>query len=351
VLSYVGDGVFLVDRAGIVRLWNPMAEAITGLAAEAVIGRSAADAILGWKQIDERVPIAPAHAPAAAEALPLETDRGERWISISGVEFFGGTVYAFRDITDEHRLEELQAEFVATASHELRTPLAAVYGAAQTLRRHDFALDEAGRERFISMIVDESERLGRIVNQILLANQLDVGRLDLLTEAFDAPDLLERVAEAARTHIPPHITIDVLVGEHVSPVAADKDRVRQILVNLVDNAIKYSPDGGRIELGVEAIDGLALFRVVDEGIGIPSEERPRIFEKFYRLDPDMTRGIGGTGLGLYICSELVERMGGRIWVEAGEENGSAFYFELPVTGSTRSVARTAEPSSAERTAD
>jgi PAS domain S-box-containing protein len=351
VLSYVGDGVFLVDRAGIVRLWNPMAEAITGLAAEAVIGRSAVDAIPGWKQIDERVPIAPAHAPAAAEALPLETDRGERWISISGVEFFGGTVYAFRDITDEHRLEELQAEFVATASHELRTPLAAVYGAAQTLRRHDFALDEAGRERFISMIVDESERLGRIVNQILLANQLDVGRLDLLTEAFDAPDLLERVAEAARTHIPPHITIDVLVGEHVSPVAADKDRVRQILVNLVDNAIKYSPDGGRIELGVEAIDGLALFRVVDEGIGIPSEERPRIFEKFYRLDPDMTRGIGGTGLGLYICSELVERMGGRIWVEAGEENGSAFYFELPVTGSTRSVARTAEPSSAERTAD
>src|SRR6185295_6436559 len=165
VLSYVGDGVFLVDRAGIIRLWNPMAEAITGLAADAVIGRSAVDAISGWKQIDELVPMAPAHEPAAAETLPLETQRGERWISISGVEFFGGTVYAFRDITDE-----LQAEFVATASHELRTPLAAVYGAAQTLRRHDFALDEAGRERFISLIVDESDRLGRIVNDILLAN-------------------------------------------------------------------------------------------------------------------------------------------------------------------------------------
>jgi PAS domain S-box-containing protein len=351
VLSYVGDGVFLVDRAGIVRLWNPMAEAITRLAADAVIGRSAVDAIPGWKQIEERVRIAPAHEPAAAEALPLETHRGERWISISGVEFFGGTVYAFRDITDEHRLEELQAEFVATASHELRTPLAAVYGAAQTLRRHDFALDEAGRERFISMIVDESERLGRIVNQILLANQLDVGRLELLTEAFDAPDLLERVAEAARTHIPPHITLDVVVGEHVSPVAADKDRVRQILVNLVDNAIKYSPDGGRIEVGVQEVEGLALFHVADEGMGIPQEERPRIFEKFYRLDPDMTRGIGGTGLGLYICSELVERMGGRIWVESREKNGSAFYFELPVTGSTRSPARAGEPSTSERIAN
>jgi signal transduction histidine kinase len=219
------------------------------------------------------------------------------------------------------------------------------------LRRHDFALDEVGRERFISLIVDESERLGRIVNQILLASQLDVGRVDLVTEAFDAAELLERVAEAARTHTPPHIDIDVAVGEHMSPVAADKDRVRQILVNLVDNAIKYSPGGGRIELGVEAIDGLALFRVIDEGMGIPPEERPRIFEKFYRLDPDMTRGIGGTGLGLYICSELVERMGGRIWVESREENGSAFYFELPVTGTTRSTARTGDPAATERTAN
>jgi PAS domain S-box-containing protein len=351
VLSYVGDGVVLIDRAGIIRLWNPRAEAITGLDAGALIGRSALDAVPAWRQIAERVPTAPAHEEATAEALPLETDRGERWISISGVEFFGGTVYAFRDITDEHRLEELQAEFVATASHELRTPLAAVYGAAQTLRRHDFALDEAGRERFISMIVEESERLGRIVNQILLANQLDVGRLELLTESFDAFDLLERVADAARMHIPPHIAIDVLLGEHVAPVAADKDRVRQILVNLVDNAIKYSPDGGRIELGVVEIEGLALFHVADEGMGIPPEERPRIFEKFYRLDPDMTRGIGGTGLGLYICSELVERMGGRIWVESREASGSAFYFELPLAGATRSAARARDPSSAEDTAD
>ncbi|MGZ4393240.1 MAG: ATP-binding protein, partial [Gaiellaceae bacterium] len=351
VLSYVGDGVFLVDQAGIVRLWNPMAEAITRIAADAVTGRPAVDAIPGWKQIDERVPIAPAREPAAAEALPLETDRGERWISISGVEFFGGTVYAFRDITDEHRLDELQAEFVATASHELRTPLAAVYGAAQTLRRHDFALDDAGRERFISLIVDESERLARIVNQILLASQLDVGRVELETEAFDGADLLERVAEAARTHIPPEIAIEVTLGADVPPVAADKDRVRQILVNLVDNAIKYSPEGGRIELGLEAIDGLALFRVVDEGLGIPPEEQPRIFEKFYRLDPNMTRGIGGTGLGLYICSELVQRMGGRIWVESRQEKGSAFYFELPSTGWGRIAPRTHEPSAAETTAN
>jgi len=348
VLSYVGDGVFLLDRGGVVRLWNPMAETITALSADNVLGRTVGEAIPGWEQIAERVPIGPARHPAAAEALPLETERGERWISISGVEFFGGTVYAFRDITDAHRLDELQAEFIATASHELRTPLAAVYGAAQTLRRHDFALDEAGRERFISMIVDESERLGRIVNQILLANQLEMGRLDLETEAFDAPELLERVAEAARTHTPPHIALEVAVAEQVPPVAADKDHVRQILINLVENAIKYSPDGGTIELGVEAIEATALFRVVDEGIGIPDDEQPRVFEKFYRLDPNMTRGIGGTGLGLYICSELVERMGGRIWAESRQGKGSALYFELPTIAAARLPVRPREVSGMER---
>jgi PAS domain S-box-containing protein len=348
VLSYVGDGVFLLDRAGVVRLWNPMAEAITGLSAEAMLGRTVGEAVPGWERIADRVPVGPAGHPAEAEALPLETDAGERWISISGVQFFGGTVYAFRDITDAHRLDELQAEFIATASHELRTPLAAVYGAAQTLRRHDFALDESGRERFISLIVDESERLGRIVNQILLANQLEMGRLDLETEAFDPRELLERVVEAARTHAPPYIRLEIAVGEAVAPVAADKDHVRQILINLVENAIKYSPDGGTIELGVEAIDGMALFHVFDEGIGIPDDEQPRVFEKFYRLDPNMTRGIGGTGLGLYICSELVERMGGRIWVESRDGNGSAFYFEIPTVSAGRVSGRPRDVSGTDR---
>src|SRR5437762_3754424 len=171
--------------------------------------------------------------------IPVETSRGERWIAISGVRFFGGTVYAFRDLTDVRRLEEIKADFIATASHELRTPLAAVYGAAQTLLRHDFALDETGRERFVSLIAEESERLGRIGTEILLANQLDAGRVDLEVEPFDAGELVERVVEATRAYAPPSVTLDVKVEEGLPRVSADSDKVRQVLANLIENAIKY----------------------------------------------------------------------------------------------------------------
>jgi two-component system, sensor histidine kinase and response regulator len=329
VLENVGEGVFLVDQEGTVRSWNPAAEAITGLRSAEIIGAEAAAAIPGWSETIARISVASSHEAAPVEAVPLETESGEQWIAISAVRFLDGTVYAFHDITEAHRLDQLQAEFTATASHELRTPLAAVYGAAQTLRRHDFALDEAGRDRFIDMIVEESERLGRIVNQILLANQLDVGRVDLETEPFDANDLLQRVADATGVRTPENIEIKVAVADSELPVAADRDKVRQILLNLLENAIKYSPDGGTIEVGAEPEGAAIRFHVLDHGIGIPADERSRIFNKFYRLDPDMTRGIGGTGLGLYICAGLVTRMDGRIWAEAGEEGGSIFFFELP----------------------
>jgi PAS domain S-box-containing protein len=331
VLTYVADGVFLLDPAGVIRLWNPTAEAITGLAARTVVGREAADVIPEWETLTERIPVGPGSEPAQAETLPLETDHGERWISISGVEFFGGTVYAFRDLTESRRLDQLKAEFVATASHELRTPLAAVYGAAQTLRRHDFALDEAGRERFLSLIVDESERLGRIVNDILLANQLDVGGVDLQNDVFEPGELVERVVEAARAYAPSTVELETTAEPSLPPVASDRDRVRQVLANLVENAIKYSPHGGRVEVGAVPAGNMVRFHVRDEGLGIPADEQKRVFDKFYRLDPAMTEGVGGIGLGLYICNELVERMGGRIWVESEGEIGSTFLFEIPAT--------------------
>jgi PAS domain S-box-containing protein len=333
VLDAVADGVFLVDARGVVVLWNPAAEAITGLTAEAVVGRPAAEAVPGWEAVAPRVPVVSEvdRAVARAETVPLEIGGRELWLSISGVGFADGTVYAFRDLTQDRMLEELKADFVSTVSHELRTPLAAVYGAAMTLTRRDFAADEEQRGKLLSVIVQESERLATIVNDILWASRLDAESMRFSIQSCDAEALARGVIDAANVHRPQNIEIVVRSPEERHRVAGDPDKIRQVLVNLLDNAVKYSPDGGRIEIELEAGSASVRFSVHDEGLGVPPNEQRRIFEKFYRLDPNLTRGVGGTGLGLYICRELVHRMQGRLWVVSPrqEGKGSTFAFELP----------------------
>ncbi|HEX6490893.1 MAG TPA: ATP-binding protein [Gaiellaceae bacterium] len=330
VLAYVGDGVFLLDGEGVVRLWNRAAETITGLAATRVVGRPVGEALPGWTTVSERVPIASAPgAGARAETIPLELPDRELWLSISGVGFLEGTVYAFRDLTEERAVDRLKSDFVSTVSHELRTPLAAIYGAALTLRRPDLELDAGQRETLLGVVANEADRLARTVNDILWTSRLDSGTLQVAIERCDPARLAADVVAAARAHAPENIELELQTAAAVQPVAADPDKVRQVLANLVDNAVKYSPDGGGVALSVEPHEGAVRFSVRDEGLGIPPGEQRRIFDKFYRLDPEMTRGVGGTGLGLYICRELVRRMNGRIWVESREGAGSTFSFDLP----------------------
>ena len=160
---------------------------------------------------------------------------------------------------------------------------------------------------------------------------LDSGQLQLRIETVDAAKVTETVVDAARTHLPEGVTLTLDAPRRLPPVAADEQQLRQVLVNLVENAVKYSPDGGPVEVKVFRGERGVRWAVSDEGLGIPPTERRRVFEKFYRLDPNMTRGIGGTGLGLYICRELVRRMEGRIWVHSdGLGSGSTFHVELPV---------------------
>jgi PAS domain S-box-containing protein len=334
VLAHMGDGVFLVDREGVIRLWNPAAEAITGLRSDVICNRPAGETIPGWPVIGARVPVArrPGDVGDAsgAETVPLEIGGREIWLSIAGVSLGDGIVYAFRDVTRERRLEELRSQFVATISHELRTPLASLHGAALTLLDREHELHEHTRRDLLDMIAVQSKRLADLVEEILLTGQLDSGSLRVVTEPFDPEEIVWAAAAAARLRVGDDTTIDVSIPAVLPKVAGDAARTRQVLTNLVDNAIKYSPQGGRIELGVEADDEHARFTVRDEGLGIPLGEQRRIFEKFYRLDPDHRRGIGGSGLGLYICRELVRSMNGRIWVESDPGKGATFTFELPV---------------------
>jgi len=337
VLSNVGDGVVLVDRDGVVQFWNRAAQAITGLRVDAVRGRKIEDAIPHWREIAERVPVSTQGADGErprTETIPLDLGGRERWLSFSGVDFEDGRVYTFRDLTEERRLEEARSDFVATVSHELRTPLAAIYGAALTLRRRDVDLDAAGREQLLSTIADQSDRLARIVEEILLTSRLAAGELRVARGRFDADQVVRETVDAASVRLPAGVRLEVMEPRSLPPVAGDGERARQVLANLIDNALKYSPDGGRITVRVEAHEGYARFSVEDEGIGVPAAERERIFEKFYRLDPNLTRGAGGTGLGLYIARELVRRMNGRIWVTSQPGAGSTFSFELPFADRT-----------------
>jgi PAS domain S-box-containing protein len=319
-LEFVGDGVFLVDATGVVRLWNPAAARITHLTAAEVVGRPVSEVLADWplEQLGER-----------QQTYPVDAAGRELWLSLTAVPFDEGVVYAFRDLTEESAVERLKSDFVSTVSHELRTPLAAIYGAAMTLQRTDVALADDQRSGLLAVVAGESERLARTVNDVLWASRLDSGVLDVSIESCDAGALVTAVVAAARIHLPAPIDLALEVEPGTPPVAADPDKVRQVLVNLVDNAIKYSPDGGLVEVSVGTAEQAVRFAVSDRGLGIPASEHGRIFEKFFRLDPNLTRGVGGTGLGLYICRELVRRMDGRIGVESSEGAGSTFWFELP----------------------
>jgi PAS domain S-box-containing protein len=326
VVQHVADGVLLVDQDEIIRLWNPAAEHITGLAAAETVGRSTAAVFSPSETIADLAK----RGDPRPETQPVEINGRELWLSITGVGFDGGTVFAFRDLTAERAVEKLKSDFVSTVSHELRTPLAAIYGAALTLRREDVPLGEPQRMGLLEVIASESDRLARIVNDILWASRLESGTMQTTIQKCDGLAIARSVVDAARHYVPPDIQLTLTTPKDAPLVAADPDKARQVLTNLVDNAVKYSPDGGRVTVEVTLEGSQLRYSVRDEGLGVPPAEHRRIFEKFYRLDPNLTRGVGGTGLGLYISRELLERMGGRIWVESSGSGGSIFIAELPV---------------------
>ena len=283
----------------------------------------------------QRIPVGEDPGTSRAETTPVELGGRELWISGSGVELDEGVVYAFRDLTEERALEQMRSDFVATVSHELRTPLAAIYGAALTIRRPDLDLDQELHDHLLQVIADESDRLASIVEDLLIASHLDSGKIRLAIADCDPADLVTASSRPPGIHVPSNVQLVVEVEPKLPRVRADPNQLRQVIGNLVDNAVKYSPEGGEVRVAAAANGGTVRFSVSDSGLGIPASEQRRIFEKFYRLDPNMTRGIGGTGLGLYISSELVRRFDGRIWVDSREGEGSTFHVELPTASHSK----------------
>jgi signal transduction histidine kinase len=241
-----------------------------------------------------------------------------------------GRIFAFRDVSAEQLVEQMKSEFVATISHELRTPLTSIFGFAETLLRTDISFSDEERLTFLGYIASEAARLTLIVDQLLNVARLDAGDLQVRLSSLDVRSLVsEVVASAEETIIDGHRFELDLPKESVE-ARADVEKLRQILVNLIDNAVKFSPDGGTVRVGAQQVGQTVEVRVEDEGIGIPDADRDRIFTKFGRGEA-IGRGahVAGTGLGLFIARGLVDAMGGRISVSSREGEGSTFVVELP----------------------
>jgi len=232
-------------------------------------------------------------------------------------------------LAERQRLESMQSSFVSIVSHELQTPVSIIKGYAGTLARPDGPWSRDTVNRIAHTIEEECDRLYRLISDLLDISRIQAGRVAMSIGPVDLPDLAETLAERSRPRSTVH-TFETEFPDEFPIIRGDREKLRQALGNLVDNAIKYSPSGGTITLGGRVERNSVVVFVRDQGIGIAQDEHDRVFERFHRVDTRLSRTTQGVGLGLYICRVIVEAHGGQIWVESdGTGVGSTFYIRLP----------------------
>jgi len=332
ILYNIADGIVAVDRDGNVVLWNRAAERITGVPAPEALERTPSEVLQRDLESDR-------DSPAGERLISIRRGAEEIWLSLTEAIMrdpagaVAGRIFAFRDISAERVVEQMKSEFVSNVSRELRSPLTSIYGFAETLLRDDVLFGEEERSTFLGYVASEAGRLTGIVDRLLAVARLDSGDLQVQLAPTDVSALVSEVVSAAKQSL-------VLNGHEFvlelpsAPLAvtADRDKLRQIVTDLVENAVKYSPGGGTVRVAARRRDDTVEVSVDDEGIGIPEAEQARIFAKFYRAETGgRDLASGGTGLGLFIAKELLAAMGGRIWVRSREGDGSSFVFSLPLS--------------------
>jgi PAS domain S-box-containing protein len=327
ILGNVADGIVAVDRDGNVVLWNTAAEEITGVPASEALGRATSDVLQRSLEPDET-------SEEGRGLIEIARGSEEIWLSVSEAVMrdpagaVAGRIYAFRDVSADRLVEQLKSGFVSTVSHELRAPLTSIYGFAETLLREDVAFGEDERRTFLSYIATEAERLTGIVDALLSVARLEAGDLQVQLAPTDLRDVVTDVVSTVQREVVNGRRFVIDVPEEPLDATADRDKVRQILANLVDNAVKFSPRGGTVTVAARRTPDAVQVRVADEGSGIPTGEHERIFRKFYRAGAGGA-DAGGTGLGLFIARGLATAMGGRLWVDPEAGEGASFVFELP----------------------
>lgn len=332
VISSMFEGVMLTDEKGSILMMNPSLRKLF-LIDSATEGKRPIE-ILRNNKIQEIVDniIKTSRRYAAEETLAGMPE--EKTILINGAPVMRnnrmqGAILVFHDITELRHLERIRKDFVANVSHELRTPLSNIKGYAETLLAG--ALQDKNNSRdFTEIIHKESERLSKIIDDLLDIARIESGKMDMAFLAVEAGPLVTKVCDILKkSALDKSIRIDISIPGDTPKLLADEGRLAQVLLNLLDNAIKYTPEHGSIKVRASKADGFVQFDVSDTGIGIPDNDIPRIFERFYRVDKARSRELGGTGLGLSIVKHLIQAHGGQVWVRSALGKGSTFSFTIP----------------------
>ena len=360
IIANMADGVIMLDHQDRVLTLNPAAERMLGLREEEVLRRRVAGdgddprlQLLAYLYQGQEPSPPSSSTPdePGAEGLhtrirevtldppldrilqvytsPLRDEKGGSW----------GQVLVLHDVTRERELDQMKEDFISSVSHELRTPLFSIQGFVELILKGKVP-DRKVQQEFLTRVAEQTQRLAALVDDLLDLSRLEKGRLELEREQVQVQDIVERVMrQLGNMAQEKSISLAAQMDSSLPTVEADPRRVEQVLVNLVGNALKFTPSGGRVVVGARVEGDELVVQVTDTGIGIPPQATPYLFSKFYQVNGSTTRRAGGTGLGLYICKLIVEAHGGRIWVESpsaslrtGEPNrGSTFSFTLPLT--------------------
>jgi PAS domain S-box-containing protein len=341
IIENSADGVMILDPELRIQVFNRALSLMTGWPADAALGRPcyqvlALEAVTGENLCgaDAHDGIFPEGQPLIAEGTLARPGGSRIAVSITYSPLYDeenrlvSIIANVVDITRFREAEEMKSTFVSVVSHELKTPVALIKGYASTLAREDAAWDIATLREGLQIIGEESDRLNALINNLLDASRIQAGGFKLEQGDVALPKLAASVVESFRIQTDRHHF--VLDFPPAFPcVSADEERLRQVLNNLVGNAVKYAPQGGEIRLGGWADRAQATVYVADQGIGIPQAEQGKLFQRFYRVDSSLRRSTQGAGLGLFLCRSIIEAHGGRIWLRSEPGKGTTVFFTLP----------------------
>lgn len=343
ILESIADGVMVTEADGHVILFNIAAERILGVKRDEALGRTIEDmlglyaaagplwvnALREWHTSAE----ARRRTPVLSQRIEFKAERRYVNVTVAPVTMsdeYLGSVSVFRDITREVEADRAKTDFVSTVSHELRTPMTSIKGYADLMLLGAAGPVSETQSRFLNVIKSNADRLSILVNDLLDISRIESGRVKLDIRPLSIESVIEQVATSLRGRIEEkNLTLRLSLPEEELPrVYGDRDRVIQILTNLVSNAYQYTPGGGTITVRAHVVDGMVQVDVSDTGIGIAPENQPKVFERFFRVDDPNVQEFPGTGLGLAIVKSLIEMHEGRIWLESEVNKGTTFSFTL-----------------------